>query len=36
MRNTFKCTTCDEIYQNQNGEMVTLLAGDINKHKGMV
>lgn len=33
IRNTYECTTCFEIYQNQHGEMVTLLAGDRQKHK---
>lgn len=36
LRNTFRCTTCDEVYQNQNGIMVSLRSGDIHKHKEVV
>ncbi len=33
MRDTFVCKTCNEVYANWNGEMVTLKAGDPHKHK---
>jgi len=36
MRNTFVCKTCNEVYANWDGVMVTLSAGDPHKHKEMV